>query len=67
MSQPSQTRSPASSEASSRAFLVEDLERRIEQLETLGDSELGNFTAWDWWICVLGSVVLPAIALWWFA
>ena len=46
---------------------VEDLERRIDELEALGDSEIGVFTAVDWFFCITGSIVIPVIALWWFA
>ena len=48
-------------------LLVEDLERRIEELEGLDDSDIGGFTALDWFFCITGSVVIPVIALWWFA
>jgi hypothetical protein len=47
--------------------LVEDLERRIEALETLDDTDIGSFTALDWFFCIAGSLVIPAIALWWFS
>ena len=47
--------------------LIEDLERRFEELETLDDSDIGSFTALDWFFCTAGSVVIPALALWWFA
>ena len=47
--------------------LVADLERRIEYLESLDESDFGSFTAWDWVICVLGAVVIPYLALLWFA
>ena len=50
-----------------RELVVEDLERRIEAMEALDDSELGRFTAWDWVICVVGSVLIPVVLLWWFA
>jgi hypothetical protein len=50
-----------------RELLVEDLERRIEAIEGLDDSDIGRFTALDWFFCVTGSVVIPVIALWWFA
>jgi hypothetical protein len=43
------------------------LEQRIEIIESLGDEELGEFTRFDWLLCVLGAVVIPAILLWWFA
>jgi hypothetical protein len=47
--------------------LVADLERRIEDLESRDESDFGNFTVWDWVICVLGAVVIPYLALLWFA
>lgn len=50
-----------------RQLVVEDLEQRIEALEALDDSALGPFTAWDWVICVVGFVLIPALLLWWFA
>lgn len=56
-----------SADRAERELLVADLERRIEQLEGLDDSDIGRFTALDWFFCVTGSVVIPAIALWWFA
>ena len=46
---------------------VEEIERRIEALEALDDSALGRFTGWDWLCCVLGGLVAPLAALWWFA
>jgi len=67
MSQPSRADLEATSEQAARERLVEDLERRIAALETLDDSDLGSFTALDWFFCVAGSIVIPAIALWWFA
>ncbi len=47
--------------------LVDELEGRIEEIESLDDSVIGSFTGWDWLVCVIGSLVLPAIAMWWFA
>ncbi len=46
---------------------VAELERRIRELERLDDASFGRFTRLDWWICVLGAVVAPLAALWWFA
>ena len=46
---------------------VAELERRIRELEGLDEAEFGRFTRVDWWICVLGAVVAPALALWWWA
>jgi hypothetical protein len=57
----------ASADQADRELLVEDLERRIEELEELGDSDIGRFTALDWFFCITGSIVIPVIALWWFA
>ena len=57
----------ASAEHADRERLVEDLERRIEELEALDNSDVGSFTTLDWFFCVAGFVVIPAIALWWFA
>ncbi len=57
----------ASAEQADRGRLVEDLERRIEELEALDDSDVGSFTSLDWFFCIGGSVVIPVIALWWFA
>jgi hypothetical protein len=56
-----------SAEQADREQLVEDLERRIEELEALDDSDVGSFTTLDWFFCIAGSVVIPAIALWRFA
>jgi hypothetical protein len=51
----------------SREELVEELERRIDELEGLDEAELGRFTPLDWVICVVGALALPLIALIWFA
>ena len=66
MQQPSRKPS-ADIERTPRDLVVEELERRIETLEALDDSALGRFTSWDWVIVVMGSVVIPAVILWWFA
>jgi hypothetical protein len=44
-----------------------ELERRIRALQDLDDATLGRFTGWDWLLCVLGGLLAPAAALWWFA
>ena len=59
--------SKRAAEQAGRERLIEDLERRLEELETLDDSDIGSFTALDWFFCIAGSVVIPALALWWFA
>ena len=62
------SRDPGTGDKSeARGALVEELERRIRELESLDDAAIGSFTGWDWLVCVIGSLVLPAIALWWFA
>ena len=67
MSDQPRTDRPAGAERAGRERLVEDLERRIEELEALDDAHVGSFTALDWFFCIAGSVVIPVIALWWFA
>ena len=54
-------------EQADRERLVADLERRIEELEALDESDIGSFTTLDWFFCITGSVVIPVIALWRFA
>ena len=67
MSQNASSEGPASGGRSERERLVADLERRIDELEALDDGALGTFTSLDWLLCVAGCIVLPALALWWFA
>ena len=57
---------PVSRHRTPRDASVEELERRIEALEELDESAFGTFTRLDWLICVLGSLVVPSLALWWF-
>jgi hypothetical protein len=67
MTDQAQTDARVGADRADRELLVEDLERRIEAIEGLDDSDIGRFTALDWFFCVTGSVVIPVIALWWFA
>ncbi len=67
MSSTSPTDPTAAREQNPRELLVEELERRIEKIEAQGDDAIGRFTGWDWLLCVLGAVVVPALAMWWFA
>ena len=55
------------SERDERERVVAELERRIELLEQVDDSTAGAFTRWDWLLCLLGAVIVPYLALWWFA
>lgn len=67
MSDPSGTDLHTSAEQANHEQLVADLERRLEALEALDDSDVGSFTSLDWFFCITGSIVIPVIALWWFA
>ena len=67
MSSSSPTDPTAGREQNSRELLVEELERRIGEIEAQDDDAIGRFTGWDWLLCVLGAVVIPALAMWWFA
>ena len=58
---------PTARDRVSRDRDIAELERRIELLERLDESIPGNFTRWDWGVCVLGAVIVPCLALWWFA
>ena len=57
-------RSGASSEESAR---VRELERRIHELESQGESAFGRFGALDWLVCALFALALPAAIVAWFA
>jgi hypothetical protein len=67
MSDPSLLDSHTSAEQADRERLVGDLEQRLDELQALDESDVGSFTALDWFFCITGSVVIPVIALWWFA
>lgn len=43
--------------------LVMDLEQRIDEMQGMGDDELGTFSALDWTFLILISVVIPLIVL----
>ena len=43
--------------------LVLDLEQRIDELERMGDAELGTFGRLDWLILILIAIVIPVIAI----
>ena len=55
------------SDATARDARTRELRHRIEAMEALDESAFGRFTAWDWLWCTLGALVVPALALWWFA
>ena len=41
--------------------LKRDLEYRIETIENLTDTELGEFKARDWWVLIALALVIPLI------
>ena len=43
--------------------LVAELERRIHDMEQHAEEAFGEFSARDWWLCVLIGLVIPAILL----
>ena len=47
--------------------LRRELERRLAILEGTNEEEFGRFTALDWTICVLFFVIIPILAVWWYA
>jgi len=47
--------------------LVQDLERRIDALESQEDAEFGSFSPADYIILAVAGVILPVIALVWAA
>jgi len=44
-------------------LLREELERRLDFLETSGDSVFGEFTTVDWIVCTLLFFVLPLLIM----
>ena len=66
MSQHSPTDSTASLDQTAQELRVEDLERRIVELEAIDSASLGSFTIWDWIACTLGGLIIPIVALRWF-
>jgi hypothetical protein len=67
MAQPSRVERVEPEEPVERTARALELGRRIEELELEAESSFGRFTAWDWLACVVGSLVVPVAALWWFA
>ncbi len=51
------------SERENDGDLVLDLERRIDELQRMGDDELGSFGRLDWLILILFAIVIPVIAI----
>lgn len=47
--------------------LRRELERRLAILDDADEDRFGSFTPLDWAICVLFFVIIPILAVWWFA
>lgn len=43
--------------------LAQDLERRIDTMQNMGDAELGTFNRLDWVILIVFAIVIPVIAM----
>ncbi len=46
---------------------VQELERRIKELEAGDEAAFGRFTSWDWALCIAFAVVVPLLAFWRFS
>jgi hypothetical protein len=44
-----------------------ELERRIKELEANDAAAFGHFTILDWALCIGLGLVLPLLAIWWWA
>ena len=47
------------------AIIHEELNRRLELLDSLEDSEFGEFTTLDWTLCSVLFFFLPLLIAWW--
>ena len=46
---------------------VDALSTRIRSLEAQPEDDFGRFTRWDWLCCLLGGLLLPVLAVWFWA
>ena len=46
---------------------VDTLSTRIRSLEAQPEDDFGRFTRWDWLCCLLGGLLLPVLAVWFWA
>ena len=46
---------------------VDELEGRIRSLEAQPEDDFGHFTRWDWACCILGGLLVPVFAVWFWA
>ena len=58
--------SPAADSPAARSSIVDDLERRIDELEHLPEERFGTFTAMDWMLGVTGALLLPYVLYLWY-
>jgi hypothetical protein len=49
-----------------QSSIVDDLERRIDELEQMAEDQFGRFTTLDWFLCVAGSLLLPYLVYLWY-
>ena len=42
---------------------IAELERRIHEMERHAEEAFGEFTALDWWLCILAGLALPILLL----
>lgn len=70
MPEPTESKAePVSSAAdgpAARSPIVDDLERRIIELEQMAEDRFGRFTTLDWLICAAGSLLLPYVVYLWY-
>jgi hypothetical protein len=45
------------------AEIIADLERRIDQMQNMGDAELGTFGGADWAFLIVIAIVIPVIVV----
>jgi hypothetical protein len=49
-----------------RLAIIDDLERRIHELEQTAEERFGSFTGLDWFLCIAGSLLLPYLVYLWY-
>lgn len=43
--------------------LVDDLQKRIDKMQNMGEEELGTFSRMDWIFLIVFAIVIPVIAM----
>ena len=62
----SETASHAADASTARLPIIDDLERRIHELEQMAEEHFGSFTTLDWVFCVACSLLVPGVIYLWF-